>query len=363
MNSLCDLAATGINTQVVQIVAGCILLVSFILLWQTRSGKRLYSMVSILVLLSLGLFTLKPREVLASSQNCSSTATGDGQSASVSPKVWQPSGRFTSIVFDSGDIDTEVVPYGFNANFSGGSETLYMTINQPNSSVDTESKRPLIVALTGGDTAGFCDSSFSTEQAGMLELAQMGYVTVTLTPLLDPAFCDGEPAQSYYDNFLLNLEATNKALEYLYTNEVVYKIDPETTALYGYSIGGQTALLKLREDHDEAPHIKVLAGFAAIAPTHYDPIFSALTPATSTSPKVLMISFEPDTGYGPGEDPDARADCLNLVSIGYECQFGGLTFPAHPVHANSVSPFVVSPSMTPVNEYFQAYLYNNLVAD
>lgn len=288
----------------------------------------------------------------------STGGSSDGGS-SPEPHVWTPAGRFVSDVFDSSDIDTQTISYGSITNYAGSNETLYMTVNTPSSTVDAETNRPLVVAITGGDTAGFCDSTLATEQAAMLGLAQLGYVTVSLTPLLDPDFCDGANASDYYTNMEKTLEAANIAIQYLYDNANTYKIDVTRTAIYGYSIGGQSALLKLRDAYNDGPTVRLIAGFAAIAQDSpaFNVPFGPLATAGPTAPAVYMISFEPDIGYGPGVNPDARTDCSNLVTLGYDCTFYGLPFPSHAIHANSVSPdgSISAPAI------FDPYLYETLV--
>jgi hypothetical protein len=284
--------------------------------------------------------------------------SSDG-SSSPEPHTWTPVGRFVSDVFDSSDIDTQTISYGTITNYAGSNETLYMTVNTPGSAVDTETNRPLIVAITGGDTAGFCDSTLTTEQAAMLRLAQLGYVTVSLTPLLYPDFCDGASDSEYHANMEKTLEAADLAVQYLYNNANTYRIDVTRTAIYGYSIGGQSALLKLRDAYNDGPSVRLIAGFAAIAQDSpiYNVPFGPLATAGPTAPSVYMISFEPDMGYDPGINPDARADCSNLVVLGYDCTFYGLPFPAHAIHANSVSPdgSISAPAI------FEPYLYETLV--
>lgn len=53
-------------------------------------------------------------------------------------------------MFDSSDIDTQTISYGIITNYAGSNETLYMTVNTPKSTVDPETSRPLIIAITGG---------------------------------------------------------------------------------------------------------------------------------------------------------------------------------------------------------------------
>lgn len=71
-------------------------------------------------------------------------------SSSPEPHTWTPEGRFVSEVFDSSDIDTQTISYGIITNYAGSNETLYMTVNTPKSTVDPETSRPLIIAITGG---------------------------------------------------------------------------------------------------------------------------------------------------------------------------------------------------------------------
>lgn len=356
MNSACDLALTGANVKMVSFVACVLLVVSILLAW--RLWRHTKIVVVLIVSVLIGQFCLFPSNRVDAA-TCGSASTEHETTAVVdAPKEWSPAGRFTQAVFDSGDIDTQVVDVGSIINFSGNPETLRITLNRPKSSVDTESSRPLIVALAGGETAGFCDSSFTTEQDAMLELAQLGYVTATVHPLLDPAFCDGEPEQSYIDNMNLYLNATDQALQYLQTNAASYGINYSRTALYGYSIGGQTALLKLRAGHNSGPNVRVITAFAAISPFSQDGTLGAHIPASSTSPDIFMMSFEPDIGFGPGVTPDARQDCTDLTGIGYECQFTGLPFPSHAVHANSNFPGNLD-----VRTIYWPYLYSKIVED
>lgn len=294
------------------------------------------------------------------------------------PKVWLPEGRFMSSVFEPGDIETETIDYGTITNFSGAPETLRMTINSPSGLVDPEHSRPVIIAMTGGDTIGFCDSTLVAEQEAMLELTQLGYVTVTLTPLLDSNFCSGPNYSEYLQNMAINLEAADEAISYLYNNADIYSIDPTKTALYGYSIGGQTALLKLRQGRNEGPNVKLIASFAAIAQDSplFNIPFGNLMSADNEAPKVFMLSFEPDVGYGLDINPDARADCDNLVTLGYNCTFQGIPVPGHAVHANtrvdcgflammSLDCFdlglPVTDNFLSVPALFQPYLYNTLI--
>lgn len=280
-----------------------------------------------------------------------------------SDKIWKPVGRFERDVFNQEELEVDEFQYGVGLNFQNQQEQLYMTSITPDVTLDPESSRPVIVALSGGATAGFCDSTYEYEQGVMMEYAQLGYATFTLKPLLDDEFCDGEPAESYAQNMHNNLQALEVALEYLNDNQLSLNIDMNRAAIYGYSIGGQVTYLKLRDIYSDGITVRALLGFASIAPASLLD-FGTLKVAGINSPKLLMVSFEPDTGYGEDVDPDARQDCVHLESLGYDCRFAGLDYPAHPVHANANEPFVISEhNNITVKAYTMNYLLEVLAGD
>lgn len=255
-------------------------------------------------------------------------------------KSWYPVGRFLGEVFDDNDITTQTVNFGSITNYSGNSEQLYLTISMPKTTVDPELQRPLIVAMPGGNTIGFCDSTLNTEQSAMLRLAKLGYVGITLTPLLDSDFCDGADNQAYYQNMIINNETIDKAFDYLNLNAEDLNIDIHRAALFGYSIGGQTALMKVREDFDDNPFLRTIIAFSSVVlqGSESNSALSPLALAGPNAPDIFMLSFEPDVGFGPGVTPDARGDCETLVGLGYNCTFQGIPVPGHSIHLNTIVP-------------------------
>lgn len=296
------------------------------------------------------------------------------------PRIWLPTGRFVSEVFDANDITTQTVNFGSMTNYSGNTEQLYLTISMPKTTVDPEIQRPLILAMPGGNTIGFCDSTLTTEQSAMLRLAKLGYVGITLTPLLDNDFCDGADNQAYYQNMIINNEAVNKALDYLNLHAEDFNLDINRAALFGYSIGGQTALLKVREDYDENPFLRTIIAFSSIVlqDSESNSILSPLAVAGDNAPEIYMLSFEPDIGFGPGATPDARGDCETLVTLGYNCTFQGIPVPGHSIHTNTIVPCSFLASLS-INCYeldipivddsvsapaiIEPYLYQKLIAE
>lgn len=379
----CNLASTGASLIILQGLALLVLAISVVII-RLPFKKGATFTILILVASIFGSALIMPHSyVSAAASECQTTSGNVIKPTAVTPsqaKQWLPQGRFVSEVFGDSDIQTVAVPYGIQSNFSHNDETIYMTINRPNSNVDQENQRPVIIAITGGDTAGFCDSSFAEEQAAMLHLAKLGYVTVTLTPLLDADFCDGEPDASYFENLAVNRLAADQAITFLQDNAQTYGIDSDRMALYGYSIGGQTALLQLRNNFVSSPSVRVIAAFSAIiqdSSTH-NTAFGVINPATASSPSVYMLSFQPDIGFGAGVNPDAEADCSNLVSLGYDCTFQGIQTMGHGVHPNTTvsCTFLASVGVDchtlgipvvndaiSVPSVFEPYLYQKLVLD
>lgn len=369
MEQICNLANTGVSKTTLLYLTGILIIgaVLILALSQERlSIKGLFKITISILFVSTFIVGSSGVAVAQESTQCVPSSNQKSENPPVIQRTWTPEGRFLNSVFDEDDIENqENVIFGTETNFSGDTENLLITINQPKQSLDLEGDRPLVIGFPGGDTMGFCDQTLATEQEAMLELAQYGYVTATVTQLVDPAFCvaGGADGTAYMTNMAINMNVLNKAIQYMYDNASTYKIDPNNTALYGYSIGGQISLFKVRENYNDGPHVKVIAAFAAVAPDMYDPVLSARVPADQNSPSILMVSFEPDTGFGPGMTPDARGDCEFLYSIGYECTFGGLDFASHPVHANSTTPLVISPDLIPVDEYFRNYLYQKMILE
>lgn len=363
MTQTCLLADTGTNKYLlysfIAVLFGVGALSFFLSHKRGKGFKNVPRLFSALLLVG-ALFFIGTAPIYAGQASDTCIETGAN-------RVWTPSGRFTSSVFTANQILTQTnVNFGSLTNIDGETETLRMTIYQPVQTVDSETFRPLIFAFPGGETAGLCDETFATEEAAMFEMAKYGYVTVAVHNMLDDRFCSGggATATDYTNNMLLNLSAINKAIQYMYDNYNTFKIDPNNTALYGYSIGGQVSLLKLREDHTGAPKVKVLAGFAAIASkeTTYVSSFSALAPATSSSPSVLMVSYLDDEGYpGLTFTPDAKGDCEYLAdTLGHNCTFEGVPGTGHPVHANS-SGLTLTPSGVSASNYFKDYMYKNMI--
>ena len=248
--------------------------------------------------------------------------------AATTTRRWLPAGRFYQAVFTDGQLDSQEVVYGSMQGFDGNPEDLYMTITKPAAQHDGEADRPVIVAMTGGDETGaYCGMTYDEDKEAMRAMAQLGYVTVTLRAITDDSFCGfaNSPAQ-YVTNIHLNLQAANRALGYLAQNRQTLLINPDRMALYGYSIGGTTALLKTRSDFETGNPVRAIMALSAYAPADFGPYIDS---GLLGSPSILMVSYETDTGFGGGIVPDVGLDCLMLTNHGFPCSYGRVDGAGH----------------------------------
>lgn len=293
------------------------------------------------------------------------------KSATSSPYVWKPTNRFLQTVFSTDDLQISEINYGVGNSFLNTPEDLYMTMVAPKSSADPAAvNRPVIVALTGGgETGAYCDSSYDDDLNAMELMAQMGYVTVVLRPIVATSvFCPfyesgestGVPAENFLNNIANNLNAANIAISYLHSNSSLLGINADRIGMYGYSIGGTTSLLKTRSMFENGLPVRAIAAFSSFAPTSMLGPYSP--PSDTGPPNLLMISFEDDGGF-VGVTPDAQADCADFTIGGYPCIYGDIVGHGHPLHPDDTTLPVTVNGGAPntVRNIFTQFMYANLV--
>lgn len=161
--------------------------------------------------------------------------------------------RFTQTpVFTNAQIayDTAVV-YGNALNYQGQYQDLLLNICYPNSSVDSFTKRPLIILMHGG---GFLVGDRNGMNSMCIEFAKRGYVATTIGYRLGwnsgIGNCNGDTvsnAKAFYRGF----QDAHAALRYLVANAATYKIDTAWIFSGGESAGGVNSLNLAFADQSE----------------------------------------------------------------------------------------------------------------
>jgi acetyl esterase/lipase len=127
------------------------------------------------------------------------------------------------------------------------SVTLRMNIYRPNSTVDTLSKRPVIIFLFGG---GFVTGSRT--EASMLRLceafARRGFVTATADYRLGMNLSDPELAKRAVYR---GIQDSRSAVRFFRNNAAAYGVDPNQIFVAGHSAGAFAALHNIYLDKDE----------------------------------------------------------------------------------------------------------------
>jgi poly(3-hydroxybutyrate) depolymerase len=152
--------------------------------------------------------------------------------------------RFTQTpVFTDAQIDYDTgVVYGNALNYQGVNQDLLLNICYPSSSVDTFTKRPLIILMHGG---GFSVGSRNDMNSMCIEFSKRGFVAATIGYRLgwDTGMtgCGGDTIsneKAVYRGF----QDAHAALRYLVANAAAYKIDTAWIFCGGESAGGVNSL-------------------------------------------------------------------------------------------------------------------------
>jgi len=161
--------------------------------------------------------------------------------------------RFTQTpIFSDSQIayDTAVI-YGNALNYEGVNQNLSLNICYPNASVDTFTKRPLIVLMHGG---GFLVGTKNDLNLMCVEFSKRGFVAATIGYRLGwdtgGGGCNGDTIsneKAVYRGF----QDAHAALRYLVANADTYKIDTAWIFCGGESAGGVNSLNIAFTDQNE----------------------------------------------------------------------------------------------------------------
>lgn len=162
-----------------------------------------------------------------------------------------PSPRFLDSIFSNSQIkkDSNIV-YAVSKNDVGQMQSLQLDIYYPQNSVDTMSKRPLIILIHGGSflLGNRNDMAFQCR-----EYAKRGYVAATLTYRLGWSctatdifgvcvFCQGQYYRLYNAMYRATQDA-RAATRYLVSNAATFKVDTSRLFIGGESAGSITAMM------------------------------------------------------------------------------------------------------------------------
>ncbi len=174
--------------------------------------------------------------------------------------------RFTGTpVFTEGEVDASMgVSYGIAKNYKDQEENLILNIYYPKMSVDTMTKRPLVVLVHGG---GFVGGSLNGLNDYCMNFAQRGYVAATVEYRLGwdkaPEPCEGDPI-SQQEAFYRSLQDVHAAVRYLVNNADTYKIDTGWIFAGGTSAGAFTttnlAFFQQSEVDSMLPYLRASLG-------------------------------------------------------------------------------------------------------
>jgi acetyl esterase/lipase len=147
-------------------------------------------------------------------------------------------GRYTNTdYFLKSQIDSlKNISYGAANDYMGNLQDLKMDVYFPNSDIDTQEKRPLILLIHGG---GFTGGSRESMSYHSKELSKRGFVTATISYRLG---YNREVFGNIQKAVYRAQQDTNSALRYIASQKEKFKVDMSWVFIGGSSAGAITSL-------------------------------------------------------------------------------------------------------------------------
>ena len=147
-------------------------------------------------------------------------------------------GRYTNTdYFLTSQIDSlKNISYGAANDYMGNLQDLKMDVYFPNSDIDTQEKRPLILLIHGG---GFTGGSRESMSYHSKELSKRGFVTATISYRLG---YNREVFGNIQKAVYRAQQDANSALRYIASQKEKFKVDTSWVFIGGSSAGAITSL-------------------------------------------------------------------------------------------------------------------------
>jgi acetyl esterase/lipase len=165
-------------------------------------------------------------------------AVGSASVVGAAAPGWAGAVRYRDPVFSKVITRSDIV-YGHAVDQTGTRVTLTLDLYEPKG--DTVDARPVVVWVHGGGFSGGDKTSPELVDEAT-DLAQKGYVNVSIDYRLAPQGCVGTVTQSCLTGIVQAMQDAQTAVRYLRAHTARFGIDPTRIAIGGSSAGAITAL-------------------------------------------------------------------------------------------------------------------------